>query len=238
MRDTTLNLVAISIFSVTMLALVGPMVELSPAIPAGLIVGLLGAATLDQLGLNGRVGNILLDWLAWTSPEHRQRVIHHEAGHFLVATLLDIPVQDYTLSTWQAWKRGLPGQGGVVFDIASLGDELQSGVSAQTINRYSQVWMAGIAAEQLLYGASTGGNDDCQKLRVLWQALGRSPESAQVQQRWAILQAKTLLENHQNAYQGLCEAMAKAAPVVDCQALLANQIEAPSVAAREAPSQG
>lgn len=226
MRDTTLNLIAISIFGVTMMALLGPMVELSPAIPAVLIAGLLGAATLDQVGLNGRVGNILLDWLAWTSLDHRQRVIHHEAGHFLVASLLEIPVQDYTLSTWQAWKRGLPGQGGVIFDVDSLESELQTGLSAQTINRYSQVWMAGIAAEQLVYGAATGGNDDYQKLRVLWQALGRSPASSQVQQRWAILQAKTLLEKHESVYQTLCSAMAEALPVSECRALITQQVNA------------
>lgn len=225
MRDTTLNLIAISIFSVTMMALLGPVLHLSPAVPAVIIAGLLGMATLDQVGLDGRIGNILVDWLAWTSPEYRERVIHHEAGHFLVASLLDIPVRDYTLSTWQAWRQGLPGQGGVVFDTQSLEVELQAGgISAQTVNRYTQVWMAGIAAEQLVYGSATGGSDDMQKLRIFWQALGRTPASVQVQQRWSILQAKTLLEKNQGAFEALCQAMAEATPASDCLALIGEQI--------------
>lgn len=230
MRDTTLNLIAISIFGVTMMALLGPMLHLSPAVPAVIIVGLLGTATLDQLGLEGRIGNIVVDWLAWLSPQERERVTYHEAGHFLVASLLGIPVQDYTLSTWQAWKKGLPGQGGVIFDVSGLDEELTITISAHTINRYCQIWMAGIAAEQIIYGGSTGGNDDCQRLNQLWQSLGRSPASAQIQQRWALLQAKTLIEKHEDLLQSLYQAMAIATPVADCQTLIAEGSQDQSVA--------
>lgn len=221
MRDTTLNLIAISIFAVTMMALLGPILNLSPAVPAVAIASLLGIATLDQVGLDGRIGHIIVDSLAWTSSEHRQRVAYHEAGHFLVATLLEIPVVDYTLSTWETWRRGLPGQGGVVFDTTALEANQDSDLALQTLERYCQIWMAGIAAEQLIYGAATGGADDCQKLYSLWQQIGHSPSDSQIQQRWALLRAKNLLEKHKDTLCVLAQAMATGESVEACIAKVA-----------------
>lgn len=222
MRDTTLNAIAVVIFGMTMASLLGPLVHLSPAWVAGVAATGLGVFTLDQLNLQGRLGNLITDGLAWFSPEHRQRVIHHEAGHLLVALLLEIPVQGYTLTTWEAWRRGLPGQGGVIFgfgDGTGNGD-LPSPLTPQWLNRYSQVWMAGLAAEQMVYGNALGGDGDVQALRQLWQGLGKSDLEATVKQRWAILQAKTLLENHRDGFDALVCAMAERASVETCRALV------------------
>ncbi|MBD0336123.1 MAG: ATP-dependent Zn protease [Cyanobacteria bacterium Co-bin13] len=221
MRDSTLNLIAISIFSFTMLSLLGPMLSLSPAVPAVAAAGLLGLATLDQLGLEGRMGNLVVDWFAWTSPEYRQRVLRHEAGHFLVASLLDIPVVGYTLNTWEAWKQGLPGQGGVVFDTAALEQTFAEGqIPVTMVDRYCRVWMAGIAAEQIAYGDALGGVDDRQKFAQLWQQMDRPAAEAQLKQRWAVLQAKTLLQNNQTAFEQLVEAMDQRQPVAVCQQIV------------------
>ena len=221
MRDTTLNLIAITIFGLTMMALLGPMVDLSPAVVAIAVVGILGVATVDQLGLEGRAGNIFLDILAWTSEDHRQRVLHHEAGHFLVAELLGIPVVNYSLNTWDAWRRGIPGQGGVVFDIQGLEEPLATGrLPALTVDAYGQVWMAGIAAEQMVYGTASGGQDDRLKFTQLWQQMGRSPAEGQIKQRWSVLQAKTLLEQHEDTFHQLAQALANRASVTDCQRII------------------
>ncbi|MBD0266693.1 MAG: ATP-dependent Zn protease [Cyanobacteria bacterium Co-bin8] len=221
MRDSTLNLIAISVFSFTMLSLLGPMLSLSPAVPAVAVAGLLGLATLDQLGLEGRMGNIVVDWAAWTSAEHRQRVLRHEAGHFLVASLLEIPVVGYTLNTWEAWKQGLPGQGGVVFDTAALEQTFAQGqIPATMVDRYCRVWMAGIAAEQITYGDAQGGFDDRQKFAQLWQQMDRPAAEAQLKQRWAVLQAKTLLQANQAAFEQLVEAMDQRQPVAVCQQII------------------
>ncbi|NJM65863.1 MAG: hypothetical protein HC851_09480 [Acaryochloris sp. RU_4_1] len=48
-------------------------------------LGLLGLVTLDTLGFQGRGLTIFLDSWARLSPRYRQRVVHHEAGHFLTA---------------------------------------------------------------------------------------------------------------------------------------------------------
>lgn len=221
MRDTTLNLIALSVFSFTMMSLLGPLMSLPAVVPAVTAAGLLGLATLDQLSLQGRLGNILVDGFAWTSSEHRQRVLCHEAGHFLVASLLGIPVVAYSLNTWEAWRRGLPGQGGVVFDTQVLAADLDQGqISRDLLERYYRVWMAGIAAEQTVYGEALGGSDDRQKFVQLWQQMGRPAAEGAVQQRWAILQAKSLIATHQATFEALVAAMGRRESVEACRALI------------------
>ncbi|NJL45220.1 MAG: ATP-dependent Zn protease [Leptolyngbyaceae cyanobacterium SM2_3_12] len=217
MRDTTLNTIAIVIFAITMASLLGPLVNLSPALLAIIAAAGLGLFTVDQFNLQGRIGNILMDSLAWMSADHRQRVLHHEAGHFLAAVLLEIPVEGYSLTTWEAWKQGLPGQGGVIFGRQDLTSETTAAqLTPQWVDRYCQVWMAGMAAEQLLYGNAIGGEDDMRALGILWNALGRPASEGLIKQRWAALQAKALLEKHRDAFDALVTAMGDRAPVATC----------------------
>ncbi|MDA0265952.1 MAG: ATP-dependent Zn protease [Cyanobacteria bacterium] len=224
MGQLTLNLIAISVFLVTFATLLGPLLQIPQAVPAIAVVTVLAIAIIDQAQWNGTVGNLLLGGLNRFSAAQRQRVLHHEAGHLLVAHLLSIPVTDYSLTAWDAWRKGFPGQGGVQFDTATLEAAMGTGqIPAQLLNRYCMVWMAGVAAEQLMYGDALGGQDDRQKFTILWQQLGRTVQQGLAQQRWALLQAKTLLEQHREAYQTLVEAMAEQSPVGDCQALLTEK---------------
>ncbi|NEQ34187.1 MAG: ATP-dependent Zn protease [Leptolyngbya sp. SIO4C5] len=226
MRQTTLNLVAISIFALTMASLLGPLLQVSPVIPAAATVGLLGIVTLDQLSLGGRLGAIVIDGLDRTSSTYRERILHHEAGHFLIAHLLEIPVVDYTLSPWETWRKGLPGLGGVVFDTSALEEAFAQGqISAQSLNHFCMVWMAGIAAEQIVYGAAAGGDDDRQKLRLVCVNLQIAVSQAAMRERWSLLQAKTLIQQHQAAYSALVQAMAEREPIAVCRQLLREQCQ-------------
>lgn len=226
MGQSTLNLIAITVFVVTMGMLIGPLIDLPQAVPVVAIAALLGIATLDQTSFNGTMGHLLINGLDRLSGEERDRVVHHEAGHFLVAYLLNIPVSDYTLSAWEAWRKGMPGLGGVQFETSELEATLQTGqLPAQTLNRYCMVWMAGIAAEKLVYGQAQGGQDDRQKFSILWQQLQRPLAEGQMRQRWAALQAQTLLEKHPDAYAALVDAMSANTPAADCIALLQTHAE-------------
>ncbi|MEB3212404.1 MAG: ATP-dependent Zn protease [Leptolyngbyaceae bacterium] len=219
----TLNLVAIAIFTVTMTSLLGGILGIPPAVPAVVTAGLLGAATLDNFALEGRGGTLVVDWFSQFSDDHRQRVVHHEAGHFLVAHLLGIPVTGYTLNAWEAFRKGQPGRGGVSFDTQDLGNQMAKGqVPVQKIDAYCAVWMAGIAAEQMVYGNAEGGSDDCQQLRTLWTQIEPPKPASDVKIRWSALKAKTLLETHKETYHQLVDAMMKRLPVEDCLAI-ANQ---------------
>jgi ATP-dependent Zn protease len=217
MNQITFNLIAISIFTVTMSSLIGPLVHLSPLVPALAVVALMGLVTVDRFAWQGTGGTLLVDWLARRSPAHRDRVIHHEAGHFLVAYLLNIPITGYALSAWEAFRQGQAGQGGVTFDCEELDVELQQGtLSAQLLERYCTVWMAGGVAETLVYGNAEGGADDLQKFRTIWAQLRRSNSEGQQKERSAVRKAHNLLQQHQPAYKALVEALKQEMNVGEC----------------------
>jgi hypothetical protein len=220
MHQTSLNLVAIGIFGMTLSALLGPVFNISPAVPAIAVFAFLALATIDSFSWQGRGVSILVDWFARFSPEYRQRVIHHEAGHFLVAYLLGIPIASYTLSAWEAWKQGQPGAAGVAFDDPELTAPLPLG----SIQRYYAIWMAGIAAETLVYGNAEGGAEDRQKLQGVMALLKRPTGEFQLQERQSLLQAKTLIQENWAAYEALVAAMTQRTTVAECcQAIAACQ---------------
>ncbi|MDF5706524.1 MAG: ATP-dependent Zn protease [Nostoc sp. S4] len=226
MSQTSLNLIAISIFLITLSALLGPFINLSPTVPALVTFAILGIATLDSFSLQGKGGTIFLDWIAGFSSEHRDRVIHHEAGHFLVAHLLGIPVIGYTLSAWEAMKQGQAGLGGVTFDDTELGSQLEVGkISAQMLDRYCTVWMAGIAAETLVFDNAEGGTDDKNKLIKVLKILGFSESVYQQKLRFHALQAKTLLQENWSSYEALVNAMRQRSSVEDCRQKLGVRVE-------------
>lgn len=226
MNQTALNLIAISVFAMTVSTILGPLINLPPALPAIVTFTFLGIATLDSFTWQGRGGTIVLDWLASFSPAHRARVARHEAGHFLVAQQLGIPVTGYTLSAWEAFRQGQSGQGGVQFDTQELEEQLQQGkLSAQLVDRYCTVWMAGGVAETLAYNTVEGGGDDLQKLRTTLAQLRLPDSQIQQKERWAALQAKNLLQQNQEAYEALVTAMEERRSVEECAQLIGAKIE-------------
>ncbi|HEY9668039.1 MAG TPA: ATP-dependent Zn protease [Coleofasciculaceae cyanobacterium] len=217
MQQTALNLIAIGVFMMTLSALLGPMLNLSPVIPAVTTLGVLSLATLDSFSFQGKGVTLLLDWLAGARSEHRDRIVRHEAGHFLVAYILGIPITGYTLTAWEAFKQGQPGLGGVSFDTEALSpDELDIRQLQVTLDRFCYVWMAGIAAENLVYGSTEGGSEDRQKLREALTAFGRPASECVMKERFCIRQAQTMLEEHWAAYEALVAAMEQRASVSEC----------------------
>jgi len=224
MRQTSLNIIAIGIFILTMSTLLGPIFNISPLIPAIATFSVLVLATIDTLGWQGQGSMILIDLVEGTSSERRDRIICHEAGHFLVAYLLEIPVSGYALSAWEAFRQGQSAQGGVRFEDQQLALELQKGmISDKLLDRYFTVWMAGIAAEDLVYGNAEGGEEDRGKIAAILRQLKRPAES-KLKQSWASLQARTLLENHQSAHKALVKAMTEKASVPDCYQAIQDHV--------------
>ena len=225
MSKTALNLMAILVFAMTLSTLLGPLLNISPLVPAIATFCILGLATVDTLTWQGQGVNLLLDWFSGASPEYRARVVRHEAGHFLVAHLLGIPIANYALTAWEAFRQGQPGQGGVTFDDREFTSDFQPGIlSAQWLNRYGTVWMAGIAAETLIYGNAEGGAEDRQKLQTMLIQMGRPAAIYQQQERAFTLQARTLLQAHWPCYEALVTAMEKRTPVDECSRIISGHL--------------
>lgn len=215
MPQSALNLVAIGIFTMTVSCLLGPIFNISPWIPATGAFGILGLATVDTLTWNSRGVSLLLDLFA--SAEQRQRIIHHEAGHFLTAYFLGIPITGYTLTAWEVLQQGQFGRGGVSFDTETLTvkpfhlEEMRL-----TLDRFCTVWMAGIAAEKIVYEDAQGGIEDRQQLRTALNLAGLPEAAFGQKERWGQIQAKTLIERNQKSYDALVAAMTKRASVEEC----------------------
>lgn len=153
-------------------------------------------------------------------PEYGKKIISHEAGHFLVAYLLGLPVRGCVTNAWDARKNpGIEGQAGTIFFDSKLTEEIdKQQVTRASLDRLSVVVMAGIGAEALVYGRSEGGASDEQSLiRFLttiqppWNIL-----RIQGQARWAVTQAILLIKEHRAAYDALVNALEEKKSIGDC----------------------
>lgn len=214
MQQTALNLFAIGVFALTLSTLLGPMLNISPTIPALTTLGVLSLLTFDTFRFQGKGGTILLDWLAGAA--HRDRIIRHEAGHFLVAYFLGIPITGYTLTAWEAFKQGQAGNGGVAVNTQLLSPEMPVGEMRLNLERFCTVWMAGIAAETIVYGSAEGGIEDRQKVREAVVSLGRPLSEFELKERSCTRQAQTMIKEHWESYEALVAAMEKRATVAEC----------------------
>jgi hypothetical protein len=217
MNVTATDLLAIAIFTITMMSLVGTMAGLSPIVPAAIAISLLGAWGIDIGFWQGKLGAYAQVWLRARSQKYRERVSYHEAGHFLVAHVLGFKVLSYTIAGVVGRSLGeiladetFTGiEGGVEIAIADVSENL----AANLLDRYSTVYMAGIAAEQLMCeGETEGGLDDMQRLR---QAISHLP-NPMTQERWALLNARNLLSDRRSVLIALAEKMLNGAAVEDC----------------------
>ncbi len=215
MPQTALNLIAIGIFTMTMTTLLGPIFNISPFIPAAATFGILSLATVDTLTWKSRGVSLLLDLFA--SAEQRQRILYHEAGHFLTAYFLGIPITGYTLTAWEVLKQGQLGRGGVSFETEVLmAKPFKLEKMRLTLDRFCTVWMAGVAAEKMVHGDAQGGAEDREQLKAALMLAGLPETAYPLKERWAQLQATNLLERHQKSYEALVAAMEKRASVEEC----------------------
>lgn len=183
-------------------------------------LGLLFLWTLDLVSFDGGIGSLVLDTIGHTfSQKYHNRVIQHEAGHFLIAYLVGILPRGYTLSSFDALKKegSLNVQAGTTFVDFEFVEEVKTGkVSATMLNRFSCIALAGVATEYLLYGQAEGGLTDINKLDGLLKSLGFTQKKADSQVRWAVLNTILLLRRHEEARAKLTDAMARGKSVGSC----------------------
>lgn len=145
--------------------------DLSPQQILFVSLGVLFLWTLDLVSFNGGVGTLVLDTIGHTfSQKYHNRVIQHEAGHFLIAYLLGILPKGYTLTSLDALKKegSLNIQAGTAFVDLEFIEEVNRGkVTATMLNRFSCIALAGVATEYLLFGYAEGGLSDINQVHVI-----------------------------------------------------------------------
>ncbi|WCJ43202.1 hypothetical protein M5689_023959 [Euphorbia peplus] len=192
-------------------------------------VGFLFLWTLDSVSFNGGIGSLVLDTIGNAfSQKYRNRVVQHEAGHFLIAYLTGILPKGYTLSSFEALQKegSLNVQAGTAFVDFEFLEEVKTGkLSATTLNRFSCIALAGVATEYLLYGYAEGGLADINQLDKLLNGLGFTQKKADSQVRWSVLNTVLILRRHERARAKLAEAMTMGKSVGSCIAIIEDSID-------------
>lgn len=154
---------------------------------------------------------VFINLFSQVFPDYRERVLRHEAGHFLVAYLCGVPATGYSLSLGKEHTDLIEAK--LQRRLGSRGKLSDSEVDALAL-----VSMAGVAAEAMNYEEVTGQNAD---LLLLQRIINRSEEklsqNAQIDvTRWAVCQAATLIKENQSAYEALMAAMKEKASISQC----------------------
>lgn len=236
MKSSEPSGLAIAVFGLSLLALLSPVLGSNEWLPVGATSLVFGAVLFDRVAMQGRFTSLLGARWGWTATR-QERVLYHEAGHLLAACCLDIPVLDYALDPWQAFRKGYPGYGGIQLDDSVWQAWLASGsMTRRDVERYSIMWMAGGVAERQQMGDTMGDRDDRLKLQQLVGTLRRSgqPLDPGYMQRWAKLQARSLLEEQEQAYAVAVSCLQEGTAIEDCLTSIRAAL-VPTLDAMDAP---
>ncbi|MCP9782538.1 hypothetical protein KBY83_04285 [Cyanobium sp. WKJ7-Wakatipu] len=191
---------------ISLAAILGPALGLSPWIVT-LIAGLgLGGLTLDAARFGGRGGHVLAEALPGGRARLR-RIAIHEAGHLLVARQEEMAVRQVLVGSLACLRAGLNTSGST-----ELEPPAHAKLPAEELRRWSRVLQAGMVAEQLIYGQSVGGNDDRALLGRLWGLSGQDVDTAQREQRRARREVEVQLRASQQQLQSEADALLALAP--------------------------
>ena len=191
---------------ISLAAILGTALGLSPWIVT-LIAGLgLGGLTLDAARFGGRGGHVLAEALPGGRARLR-RIAIHEAGHLLVARQEEMAVRQVLVGSLACLRAGLNTSGST-----ELEPPPHAKLPAEELRRWSRVLQAGIVAENLIYGQSVGGNDDRALLGRLWGLSGQDVDTAQREQRRARREVEAQLRASQQQLQSEADALLALAP--------------------------
>ena len=191
---------------ISLAAILGPALGLSPWIVT-LIAGLgLGGLTLDAARFGGRGGHVLAEALPGGRARLR-RIAIHEAGHLLVARKEEMAVRQVLVGSLACLRAGLNTSGST-----ELEPPAHAKLPAEELRRWSRVLQAGMVAEQLVYGQSVGGSDDRALLGRLWGLSGQDVDTAQREQRRARREVEAQLRASEQQLQAEADALLALAP--------------------------
>ena len=139
------------------------------------------------------------------------RILYHEAGHFLAGYLCGVPVVSYDVTGDR--DAGTT----IVLDISET-STMQENVQAirDKAGNLLVVSMAGMVAETLRFGDSKGGAEDLLFATEVLRLLRVPNEEKEGSLRWAVLKALVLLRIHRDALDRVADTMRSTLPVAAC----------------------
>jgi len=197
---------ALAVALVTVLAVLGPVVGLSPWWITVVSALLLGGLTLDAARFGGRGGHLLAETLPGGLSRLR-RIAVHEAGHLLIAEAEALPVSQVLVGSLACLRSGLNTAGSTALEPPAAAK-----LSLADLRRWSRVLQAGQVAEQLVYGDARGGTDDRAQLGQLWGLSGYDVATAQREQRQARREVELALRAQQDRLSQEAEGLLARAP--------------------------
>lgn len=197
----------LAVLLVTLAAVYGPALGLSPWWVALAVLLCLGGLSLDAARFGGRIGHLLAEALPGGRRRLR-RIAIHEAGHCLVAEREALPVCQVLVGSLACLRAGLEGCGSTAFEAPGT-----ARLPAPELRRWSRVLQAGMVAEQIIFGETArGGADDRALLGRLWGLSGFDVETAQREQRQARREVERLLRHERAGLEERAEALLRVAP--------------------------
>eukprot|EP00288_Rhodomonas_lens_P020469 CAMPEP_0177690788 /NCGR_PEP_ID=MMETSP0484_2-20121128/954_1 /TAXON_ID=354590 /ORGANISM="Rhodomonas lens, Strain RHODO" /LENGTH=399 /DNA_ID=CAMNT_0019201357 /DNA_START=17 /DNA_END=1216 /DNA_ORIENTATION=+ len=164
------------------------------------------------LSVPGLLQAALIQGRRLLSKEFRQRLVYHEAGHFLVGYCMGLPVAGYQAndSILNACQFFPPDEG--------IAGRLQY----DEVDRLCAVSMGGVVAEAMRFGEGVGGFADLTQLQgLISRATPRLDDKGQQERvRWGCVSAYTTLKRHEKALDALADAMMAGATVAECVELI------------------
>jgi hypothetical protein len=191
---------------VSLAAVFGPALGLSPWLISLMVLLGLGSLTVDAARFGGRGGHLLAEALPGGQARLR-RIAIHEAGHVLVAAEEGMAVKQVLVGSLACLRAGLSTSGSTQLEPPE-----RAKLPPEDLRRWSRVLQAGMVAETLIYGDSLGGADDRSLLGRLWGLSGLDVDTAQREQRRARREVEQWLRQNRSQLEQRAEALLAEAP--------------------------